>query len=290
MKNFCKYSLSALFLLYLYSGMFFNVGNIKNSMILVVDSLGEKSIKTVVTDFEKEVNENFYRKMDMVDVNGAFKKFCGQKIVNGTILGSNDKLYAQDVIEQELDWDRERKNLDYTLKLMEHAEKNGAITLYVQHPDKYDIDKDELPYGMTVARTERDNYFVDSIKKSGKNVLDLREDKYGAKEFYKTDHHWTVESSFSADQAIMEYLDTLVDLDGVEEKNSIENYDKITYTKSLLGSNGIRTGEFYVGKDDYSILIPKFETDYLFQRYDSNEKLSWEKKGGISKFLLIWIY
>ena len=92
MEKAYKHILTICFLLFIFVGMILNFSNIKNACISVIDDVKSLDIKTAVTNFESSINNNFANKMDIVDVNGAFKKVCGQKIANGTILGSNNQL------------------------------------------------------------------------------------------------------------------------------------------------------------------------------------------------------
>ena len=279
MEKAYKHILTICFLLFIFVGMILNFSNIKNACISVIDDVKSLDIKTAVTNFESSINNNFANKMDIVDVNGAFKKVCGQKIANGTILGSNNQLYDEDAINEKIDIAKEKESLEYTSLLMDYAESKGIFTLYVQHPNKYNVTNKELPYGLATTRTSIDDMYVHDLKDQGKNVIDLRESKYNVSNFYKTDHHWTVESAFNANLFIKGYISKSQSTYEIENNKQTEDYKKVTKQNSLLGSYGIRVGQYFAGKDDYSVMIPKFETEYIYEAYDTNHKKVAEKEG-----------
>lgn len=259
--------------------MILNLNNVKNALISVADDIRSLEINTAVTNFEGAINENFFGKMKVVDINGAFKKVSGQHIANGTILGNDNQLYDEDSVNEDINMKKEKESLNYTVDLMEYAEDKGIYTLYVQHPSKYNVEDGNLPYGLTTSRNSIDDMYVNELSEQYKNVIDLRESKYDVNNFYKTDHHWTVESAFNANLIIKEYINQSQSTHEIETNNKTEDYKKVTKQNSLLGSYGIRVGQYFVGKDDYSVMIPEFQTEYHYEAYDTNHKKTAEKDG-----------
>ena len=82
--------------------------------------------------------------------------------------------------------------------------------------------RDALPYGMTVEYNAQYDYWCDAIQSRGINVVDLRETIGDSIEFYKTDHHWTVETSFFAAQNILKTSILLIK----EDLHTIKNFLK----------------------------------------------------------------
>ena len=95
--------------------------------------------------------------------------------------------------------------------------------------------------------------------------MNLCEDEYSANTFYRTDHHWTNESALNAANAILDSLN--INTDVCRKKK----YKEDIYVNSFLGSAGIRVGKSYVGKDDFSVYIPKFETNLMYKKLVDNE-------------------
>lgn len=105
--------------------------------------------------------------------------------------------------------------------------------------------------------------------------------------FYKTDHHWSIDYSFTAVSVILKELNELYKID---TKNfnilaNIDNYDTIIFEDSFLGSFGIKIGPNYAGKDDFKILLPKYDTDFSFYKY-TNGELDFEKNGDFLSSLI----
>lgn len=71
------------------------------------------------------------------------------------------------------------------------------------------------------------------------------------------------------------------DLNLNEELVNIDNYDIEFIKDCFLGSQGIKTGKYYVGKDDFEVIIPKFETSVKFFRYD-NDGIAEEREGSVA--------
>ncbi len=260
------YILPIMFINFIFIGLYSNLGNIENSIDVVLKKENQHKMKDALENFEAQINEGFSWKLNMVDVNGLFKKIAGQKIVNKAILGSNNKVYSIDVTEETYDQSIEDVNLELTDTIINYAENQGAEVIYVQHPDKFDAEKDTMPYDKTTIRSRRDDYWVNTLRNNGYRVLDLREDKYKAKQFYKTDHHWTNQSSLNATKAISDYLNIDSSI------YDISNYNQILYKKSFLGSAGVRTGQYYVGKDDFTLLLPKFDTSLQYKHLSNGEE------------------
>ena len=109
-------------------------------------------------------------------------------------------------------------------------------------------------------------------------MLDIRKELDDNLEFYKTDHHWTVGSAFLAAQSVVKSLNTNYDLELDEEILQQDKFRELVWENSFLGSMGIRTGKYYVGKDDFTMLEPTFETDLTYKHF-INAELEKEKEG-----------
>ena len=66
----------------------------------------------------------------------------------------------------------------------------------------------------------------------------------------------------------------------------MSSYEKIVYENSFLGSYGVKVGEYYIGADDFEIYIPKYETDFIFEKYDSNHEMTMQKRGDFFKAMM----
>ena len=223
-------------------------------------------------NIENVYNENFYGKLDFVDINGVVHKAMGQKLVNGAIKAENGKLFLDDDKNFVFDRKKEAVNVENAKEILEAADDIGATTLYVQRPHKFIDAKDKLPYGMNIEFNKQYDFWCENIKDSGENIIDLRKAIYSDLDFYVTDHHWTVESSFYAAKSIIEKLNLIDPTLHLDESLYDEgNYSIVKYKDSFLGSEGVKTGKYYVGKDDFNILIPRFSTNLEYKHYINNE-------------------
>ncbi|MBQ3180026.1 MAG: hypothetical protein IJB55_01555 [Firmicutes bacterium] len=145
----------------------------------------------------------------------------------------------------------------------------GVPIMYIQPPTKFIEGYTEFPptlYDKT-AENVAENFAL--LEDAGVPVLDLRAaaeaDALDKEQmFYRTDHHWRVETAFWAVQqtraALAEEFGLLIDPDGYYSDPA--HWQSAAYPQSFLGSQGRRVGRFYGGLDDFTLLTPDFATDY----------------------------
>ena len=150
----------------------------------------------------------------------------------------------------------------------------------------------DLPYGVTEG--SQMNFLMTQRELSERkiNIIDLSaaetiEAIPKGELFYRTDHHWTMETCFAAYQEIINTVEDELDWD-LNGKNTTDksNYLEYRIANSFLGSYGVKVGKYYAGKDDFVVLLPNFDTDMLFQSFDADGKLLSEKRGDFSFALL----
>lgn len=265
---------------------------IANSILLL--DLVKKEIRAVIkpeyhhelmmpNEIEAVYNSNFYERMGYIDINGFARRILGQKIVNGAIKDKNGYLNLVDNTEYKFDVKKEKDKSDKAIQILEYAKESGADILYVQRPWKNSDESEEvLPYGITLEYGLQFNYWCERMEEENVPVLDLREalNEHELK-FYKTDHHWTIRTSLYAAGKIINTLNDNYNLNLNEQLVDINNYDSEIFKNCFLGSQGIKTGKYYVGKDDFEVIIPKFDTSTILFRYD-NEGLVEKRSGNFS--------
>ena len=89
-------------------------------------------------------------------------------------------------------------------------------------------------------------------------------DHYDA--FFKTDHHWKIETAFWAFTKIVEQTGS----DIPKGYLSMESYNTEKTEAVILGSNGRKTGYLYGGLDDMTIITPGFDTSVRFVAEEEN--------------------
>ncbi|BDF71423.1 membrane protein [Oscillospiraceae bacterium] len=205
-------------------------------------------------------------KTPFIGVNGAYERLLGKEIVididksHNVIKMENDYLlfpcapYPQD------------ENAASLNALYKFSAANNMDFLYIQTPYKIDKYAPKTPrYVLDAANSNAD----DLIAKAGSTpVFDLRDEVYKdnllyENLFFKTDHHWTPETALWAGQKIIEKLNVLYpEYQFDSSKIDFENYEIEKYKDTYLGSQGKRTGRYYVGLDDFNAVVSSGNEQY----------------------------
>jgi hypothetical protein len=84
---------------------------------------------------------------------------------------------------------------------------------------------------------------------------------------YKTDTIWTTQASFVAAQALAGKLNGQYGAgigDGWRLFDT-NNFEMTTYKNAFMGSMGMRAGESFTGREDFTTIVPKYETDFTYE-------------------------
>lgn len=212
----------------------------------------------------KRDNPLLKNKSSYIDLNGQMANYLGQQTVNGRVkltnghLAEYDKGYSSENITE---------NANNIVRFYQEASALGKDFLFVLAPSQCYGQISLLPVGYTDKINENADAFIDLLSKNNVPYLDLREkmEEQGisySDAFYVTDHHWTVETGFWAYGEMMKELEQRNIISELNQDLIDPNhYEFIKYENCLLGSSGIRTGRFYAGIDDFSLIVPRFETE-----------------------------
>ncbi len=250
------------------------IGNLSTLYGSVRAQYMSKSFDTSVC--ENYYDNNFWNRLKFVDIQGEVAKIAGQKINNGVIKGDDGKLNLLDNLAYVFSEEIETEKVDRAAKILESAESCGAEVLYVQRP----WSTGEVPYGYDFEYDEKYDFWCEQMQEKGFPILDLRKELGDKLYFFKTDHHWEIESSFYANAEIIHKLEETYDLN-LDKDNiytNIEEYDRTLYEESFLGSEGIRTGQYFAGKDDFEVITPRFETEFFYTQYKEHQPV-WSAEG-----------
>lgn len=206
-------------------------------------------------------------KYAFVDINGFLQRLMGKnfipdadpnkniyRLTNGQITTINTRQETSILAER-------------LLALRNFAEKNNIDFLYVQAPFKDNKYDSKLPAGIQDFSNENADNFLDQFRNGGGATVDLRdvlhqEGKDYASLFFSSDHHWKPETGFRVCRILVEYLNKQFDFNVVKPfYTNIDNYEVKTLKNWFLGSLGKRTGKYYSGLDDFSIISPLFGTE-----------------------------
>jgi len=201
-------------------------------------------------------NKGFY-----INLNGLMARIMGQRYMNERVKLDNGHLTTLGGIS-----DISRSATQLTKLHMKQIE-NGKTFLFVLAPYQIPIYEDIVPTGYKDSTNQVADDLLFALRENGVPLLDLREEMFTeginhSEAFFITDHHWKPETGFWAYTKIIDYLVNTKTIDPVPPKyTDIDAYNVDTFRDFFLGSHGKRTGIYFAGIDDFSVIVPKFETD-----------------------------
>lgn len=173
------------------------------------------------------------------------------------------------------------------------ARETGAQVLYLMTPDKYERGYTQFETGMPYNyANETADQFLAELADKGIDYIDFRQlmtdqDMRIEDAFYHTDHHWKIETAFWAFTQLTNILvrDYGLEFNDQEMATDINNYNKVEYEDSYLGSMGRSVGRLYTDPEDISIIYPKFATDYFVYEQSGDTEIS--REGSFEEAILI---
>lgn len=173
-------------------------------------------------------------------------------------------------------------------KFAEFLAGEGIPFLYVESLFKADReDDDPLLYDDYTNRNADE--LVVYLREAGISVLDLRDsvseqnmDHYSL--FFRTDTHWLPSTGLWASRQIAERLKTDFSFDLPSELLSDDRYRSMLYPRNYLGSSGRNAGLSYAGLDDFTLLLPDFDTDLTYV----SRQAGIDQRGSFGEALIDW--
>lgn len=240
-----------------------------------------KQFQTAVKDMDSTMSDTVYQKYRSIEIYGYIQDFLDKKEINNfEVVKANDgTLHYTYFTTGPNPVGEIAKRME---RLNKAGEKVGSKVMYVMTPDKYIEGKTKFEKGIpyNYANETADN-FLKELNKKGVDTLDFRklmkeDGKYVPDSFYRTDHHWKVETTF---WAYTKFVDALEKKYGLvyphkDIYTNIDNYNQITYKNSHMGSMGRKEGKAYSGVEDFTFIYPKFDTNYYFYGQTGGDDLS----------------
>ncbi len=220
--------------------------------------------------YEKTIETSMFI-TPLIEVNGLYQNILGKRTLQDAGYGEIYKTKSGQIIfgikklEEEVAFAAEK-----TIWLHKELEKAGIPSVYIQAPFKLCHTEGELPRTKVDFSDENIDSFLEKIGNANVPMLDLRPllldgEKEMNELFFKTDHHWRIETAFDATCHIERHLNKKfnfsIDPFFMDEKN----YQQDIYPQCFLGSMGRRTGMLYAGLDDFTLVTPSFETNLTLQ-------------------------
>lgn len=236
-----------------------------------------------ISGLENGVNENVYGRTSYINLFGLSSKLLNKDYImetnvsNSVVKDNNDKLQF---ICFEVDT---QPYVEEIAKVKEVLDELDTPLVYVQTPVKTIDGYTQMPIGITDYANSNTDRFMKQLADKGINTIDLRKNLKESSldlgdAFYTTDHHWKTQTAFWAVGQVTNYLKESIglDLDPKHFYTNEENYESVFYEKNFLGSQGRRVGKYYGGVDDYTLMLPKYDTDYTATINKSNSSTTEE--------------
>lgn len=247
--------------------------------------------KQFVDSVNAVVNENVLGKYEMIDGYGYLQKIMDKnEESNFEIVKDTDGNLHYTYFAKGPNPVNDLANRVQRLKGDIKSSKTRLAVL--MPPDKYIRGYTKFPKGIPYNyANETADHFLTAVQKRNIDTFDFRRNLLKSNIpvddlFYKTDHHWKIETSFWAFKDLVSFMNSKykTNLDPNHYYTNLKNYNQITYKHSYLGSLGTKAGPFYAGVDDFTLIYPKFKTDYTF--HSENSLFNTNTKGRFEEALI----
>ena len=266
-----KFITTILFIIFLFTFSFLNLYKSYIPLKEAVKKTEVSSLREYISSIENTINENIYGKYKFIEGYGYMQKLMGKNEISNfeVVKDTEGKLHFTYFTDKSNPTEDITRNLKDLKDGIENPDKK---LIYLMTPDKYIKGHTEFPKGIPYHHNnETADSFLRNLDFYGIDSIDLREGILesgikGEDLFFNTDHHWKIETSFWGFGQVIKNLNEKYDLN-LDENNfyrDINNYNIIKYDNSFIGSMGRKTGKYYTEADDFSLIYPKFKTDYDF--------------------------
>ena len=261
---------TVLFLVFIF---IFSIINARKELPILVENIQtfdfkEFGINDLISQINTTINENVAGRYGFIDAYGYMQKVLDKHEESNfeVVKDTEGKLHYTYFTDKADDTSEVTGRVHNYAKQIEGKSK----LLVVLPPEKYIKGHTQFPTGIPYAMTNEtaDNY-VSQLKAYDIPCLDLREGLLDSgidlsNAFFTTDHHWKIETAFWAASEFCRWMNNTygehIDEDGYY--SDLSNYNQITYKNIFLGSMGRKTGRYYAGADDFTLIYPAFPTNY----------------------------
>lgn len=230
-----------------------------------------ESILNKIELFENKVEKNatssFYFKMPFVLVKKMCDKALGLDMTSSLCAGENDLNESEDLvlvyredylgfIMDDADISEPIENLINFGNQMKNEERNF---LYLMVPEKYGGNEIYQDYS-----EEKEREVINALEVYELDLLcisEMMDEEKMTSLFFKTDHHWLPSSGIWADKLLCETLNQRYGYSFDTSMFNMDNYEIDIREASCLGSQGKKVTEVYCKKEDFPIILPKYDTD-----------------------------
>lgn len=232
--------------------------------------------KNKTSKFEEKYNKYLPFRYKLCEIQALISKLIGLKIfleLDDTII-LNNKHLAQIIPT----FDYPKKQINSTINFFNYLKSLDIDCSFILLPTKISKYDNQLPIGIKDYSNQIADELLNKLFENNLKYLDLREsikeqniNHYNL--FFYSDHHWKQESALWASQEIAKFIKELFKLDLNLNLLNKKNYIKINKPKYYLGSLGKKVTLTLSSKEDFSIIKPKFITNFELINPSSSDKI-----------------
>ena len=255
--------------------------------IMSIRNLKNKYENTQLSDitiasFENDFKSNLYLRNKIIEFQGLTQKLILNNAVEDSELGIivRNKWGQLTSLPAENSLDKFKENIK---TIADGCEDEDIDMIYCQAPFKIlpESADEQLYAGFSTFANKNADNIIEYLKSRNIDVVDFREilenNKIIPKEelFYKTDHHWKIETAFYAFGEFIKYLSENYDYctnSNLQLLTNKDNFEFVTMEDCYLGSWGRRTGLMYAGAEDFTYIKPDFEANFSIKRVAGDAK------------------
>ena len=222
---------------------------------------------------ENVMSDRIVGKYEYIDLYGLMQKVMFKRVVSDAEAGSSvvklsngNLTYVYPSISTQT-WSNQ------VSLVSDYSKSNGIYFLYAQAPWRID-DNASLPFYIKDNLSDVNKKYLDELKTNDVNFIDLSNELPGTSNewFFSTDHHWNINTAFDAYEIITRNIALNVDI-SFDERN-VTDFTKNVYKNIFLGTYGKRVGMYYGGLDDYTYILPNFETGFTVTNFRNPGKIT----------------
>lgn len=197
------------------------------------------------------------------------KTILGDRIINNIIFLDNNYLTY---VESPLDDGIIQENAAAVADFRDFLRERNIPLLYVNAGSKVDPADPQMP-GMLRNKentNQRGDALLQALAQHGIDYIDMRDEMHRAglnwyDAYYITDHHWKTETGLWAAGIIADKLNNFYGFSFDSVYFNPTSYNMETFPGIFLGNEGRQVSRNFIMPEDYTCILPRFETDFYIE-------------------------
>lgn len=232
----------------------------------IVDNVLSK-IESFKNKVEKSATSSFSFRMPFVLVKKACDKALGLDMTTSLCAGENNLNDSSDIVLVYED--------DYLGFIMDDADVSEAVENLIAFGSQMKNEERNFLFFMSPEKYRGNEIYQDYSEEKKKEVMnafeacgldllcipEIVDEEKMASLFFKTDHHWLPSSGIWADKLLCEFLNQEYGYNFDTSVFNMDNYEIDIWEGSSLGSLGKKVTEVYSQRENFPIILPRYDTD-----------------------------